>query len=76
MEVQGRVQNGVVVLEDEITLQECTVVIVSYPVPTLDEPPALRRRSSFPLIRTGRPGSLRLTAERIAEILDDDDVSA
>jgi hypothetical protein len=28
------------------------------------------------LVRSDRPGSLRLTAERIAEILEDDDVSA
>jgi hypothetical protein len=76
MEVQGRVQNGVVVLEGGITLPEGTVVTVSYPVPSLDEPPTLRPRISLPLIRTGRPGSLRLTVERIAKILDDDGVSA
>jgi hypothetical protein len=34
-----------------------------------------RQRVSLPLVRTGKPGSLRLTAERIAEILEDDDLA-
>ncbi len=73
------IHNGVVVLDGEPELPEGMVVTVSFP-----EPPHLesrragtrRKRVSLPLIRTGRPGSLRLTAERIAEILEDDDLSA
>jgi len=76
MEIIGRVQNGVVVLEDGPPLPEGMEVIVSFPDPAHLEPPAPRQRVSLPLIRTGRPGSLRLTAERIAELLEDDDLSA
>ncbi len=76
MEIQGRVENGVVVLEGDPQLPEGMVVTVSFPDPPPTEPPAPRQRVSFPLIRTGRPGSLLLTAERIAEILEEDDVSS
>jgi hypothetical protein len=76
MEIRGRVQNGVVVMEGEPQLPEGMGVTVSCPDPPPTEPPARHRRVSFPLIRTGRPGSLLLTAERIAELLEDDDVAA
>ncbi len=76
MEIQGRVHNGVVVLDGEPDLPEGMVVTVSFPDPPPTEPPAPRRRVSFPLIRTDRPGSLGLTAERIAEILEEEDVSS
>ena len=75
MEIQGRVQNGVVILEGKPQLPEGLVLTVSLPDPPPAEPPAPRQRVSFPLIRTGRPGSLRLTAERVAEILEDEDLS-
>jgi hypothetical protein len=76
MEIQGRVHHGVVVLEGEPQLPEGMVVTVSFPVPPPTEPPAPRRRVSFPLVKSGQPGSLQLTAERVAELLDDEDVSA
>ena len=31
------------------------------------------RRVKFPLVRSKRPGSVRLTADRIAELLEEDD---
>jgi hypothetical protein len=76
MEIQGRVHNGVVVLESELPLPEGTMVTVSYPVATPTEPPDPHRRVSLPMVRSDRPGSRRLTAERLAEILEDDAVSA
>jgi hypothetical protein len=76
MEIQGRVHHGVVVLEGEPELPEGMVVTVSFPDPLHLEPPVPRRRVSLPLVPSDRPGSLHLTAERIAEILDDDDASA
>jgi hypothetical protein len=76
MEIQGRVHHGVVVLEGEPELPEGMVVTVSFPDPPHLEPPVPRRRVSLPLVPSDRPGSLHLTAERIAEILDDDDASA
>ena len=76
MEIQGRVHHGVVVLEGEPELPEGMVVTVSFPDPPHLEPPAPRQRVSLPLIGSDRPGSLRLTAERVAEILEDDEFSA
>jgi hypothetical protein len=76
MEIRGRVHNGVVVLEGELPLPEGTLVTVSYPVSPSTELPNSRRRVSLPLVRSDHPGSCRLTAERLAELLEDDDVSA
>ncbi len=76
MEIRGRVQNGVVVLDGEIPLPEGATVTVSYPVALPVGQPNSRRRVLLPLVRSDRPGSRRLTAERVAEILEDDDVSA
>jgi hypothetical protein len=76
MEVQGRIHNGVVVLESALPLPEGTMVTVSY----RGAPPAnsseAHRRVRFPLVRSSRPGSLQLTAERVAELLEDEDVSS
>jgi hypothetical protein len=76
MEIRGVVHNGVVVLEGELRLPEGTLVSVSYPRSSQAVPPDSRRRVQLPLVPSDRPGSLPLTAERIAELLDDDDVSA
>ena len=76
MEIRGRVQNGVVVPEDEIHLPEGATVTVSLPGPLPGGPPVPRKRVVLPLVPSDRPGSLRLTAERVAEILEGDDVSA
>jgi hypothetical protein len=75
MEILGRVQNGVIVLDGEPPLPEGMVVTVSCktdPVRGSNGP----QRIEFPLVHSLRPGSLKLTAERIAEILDEEDVSA
>lgn len=37
---------------------------------------AAARRVKFPLVRSKRPGSIRLTADRIAELLNEDEASA
>jgi hypothetical protein len=76
MEVQGRVYNGVVVLEGGLSLPEGTLVTVSYPAALPTEPPKMRRPVQLPLVRSDRPGSHRLTAERIAELLEEEDVPA
>lgn len=34
---------------------------------------AAARRVEFPLVRSKRPRSIRLTADRVAELLEDDD---
>jgi len=76
MEIQGRLHNGVVVLEGDLPLPEGTMVTVSYPAAPPAESPETHRRVQLPLVRSDRPGSRRLTAERVAELLEDDDVSA
>ena len=74
MVVLGRVQNGVVVLDGDSALPEGAVVQVSY-----GEPPAKKiagcTRVQVPLVKTGRPGSVQLSGERIAEILDEEDAA-
>ena len=74
MEVQGRVHNGIVVLEGELPVPDGTMVTVSYHEAEPAKPPGTRRPVQLPLVRSDRPGSRQLTAERIAEILEDEDV--
>jgi hypothetical protein len=76
MEVQGRIHNGVVILEGGPPWPEGTPVIVLPRGTPPMESPAIPRRVQLPLVRSERPGSRMLTAERLAEILDDEDVSA
>jgi len=72
---QGRVHDGVVVLEGGPVLPEGIAVTVSCDVPPISTPPIERKRVEFPLVRSKHPGSLHLTAERIADILEEEDVS-
>lgn len=74
MVVAGRVQNGVVVLDGDVALPEGARVTVS----CADLPGRTSAESfvRFPLVPSERPGSLPLTSDRIAELLDDEDVSA
>lgn len=76
MEIRRRVHNGVVVLEGELPLPEGAAVAVSFPCSLPAGPPESRGRVTLPLVRSDRPGSRRLTAEQIAEIPEDDDVSS
>jgi hypothetical protein len=76
MQIRGRVHNGVVVLEGRPSLPEGMMVTVLCP----SSPPAGLRRSgqrvSLPLVPSDRPGSRGLSAERVAELLEDGDVFA
>jgi hypothetical protein len=74
MEIPGRVQNGVVVLEGAPALPEGARVTVSY-AGSAAVPAVQKRRIQVPLVRTGQPGSVHLTGARIAEILDQEDAS-
>jgi hypothetical protein len=75
MEVLGHVHNGVIVLDGNSNLPEGAVVTVLYPALPSAPPVFERKRVSFPLIRSAKPGSVSLTNERIAEILDDEDAA-
>jgi hypothetical protein len=73
MEIPGRVQNGVVVLEGRSTLPEGTAVSVVPRVSPVIRVAKRQRRVVLPLVPSENPGSVDLTAERIAEILDEQD---
>lgn len=73
MTIPGRIQNGVVVLEGGVRLPEGTLVSVSL-FESEHEPPRQKKRLVLPLVASRAPGSLELTGERVAEILDEGDV--
>jgi hypothetical protein len=76
MVVHGRVQNGVVVLERGFALPEGAVVMISYDGPPAKQKAAADSRIQVPLVHTGSPGSVQLTGERIAEIMDEEDAAS
>ena len=73
MLIPARVKNGVVVLQGGPALPDGTAVTVSVNVPSPVESPK-QRRVGFPLVRSTHPGSVRLTADRVAELLEEDDL--
>ncbi len=75
MNIRGHVQNGVVILDGLPHLPEGAVVTVLYPIAQTVESGSPRRRIRLPLVRSRQPGTIQLTPERIAELLDDVDVS-
>jgi hypothetical protein len=75
MVVLGRVQNGVVVLEGNSNLPEGAVVTISYAEAPAKKATLGATRIELPLVRTGSPGSVQLTGERIAEIMDEEDAA-
>jgi hypothetical protein len=84
MVIPGKVENGVVVIGGDLSLPEGAEVSVMYPpvrnvageTHTGQAPQAQLRRVQLPLVRSNAPGTRRLTAEDIAELLDQEDVSA
>lgn len=74
MGIHGRVEGGVVILESGATLPEGMVVsVVPRTSPVIRV--AKRQRSvTLPLVRSHEPGSVDLTGERIADILQEQDV--
>jgi hypothetical protein len=76
MEIRGRVHNGGVVLEGEPHLPEGAVVTVSYPNAAVAATVGSGERVQFPLVPSDKPGTLDLTNDRIAELWENDDVSA
>ncbi len=74
MTLQGRVHNGVVVLEGGLRLPEGTAVTGNI-APTV-QPDTSKGRIELPLVRSAKPGSLNLSGDQIAEIQDEDDASS
>jgi hypothetical protein len=75
MTIHGRVKNGVVVLENGPVLPDGTQVTVSYQ-PARPGSQSKGKPVRFPLVHSKKPGSVHLTGERIAEILDEEDASS
>lgn len=76
IEVPGRIENGVVVLEGPNALPEGARVCVSYPASPSVRVTAVGRPVVLPIFPYEGTPDLDLTNDRIAEILDRDDASA
>lgn len=76
MEIFGTVQNGVVVLDGAVSLPEgANVVVICRTTPAI-RVARNQKRVEFPLFPSSGPGTLDLTNEGIAEILDDEEIEA
>jgi hypothetical protein len=75
MVIPGHVQNGVVVLDGELTLPEGAAVVISLLQGSTTMQPVPKNRIQVPLVHTGEPGSVNLTSQRISEILDEEDAA-
>src|SRR5262245_16781875 len=76
MGIPGRVRNGVVVLDQGQTLPEGARVMVARATSRIGRKTTKKKRVKFPLIRSKRPGTLDLSSERIAEILQEEDLAS
>lgn len=81
MEIQGVVQNGVVVLDGSVSLPEGAVVTVSIQSvasPIASPHPVTQivcEPGKLPYVRGGVPGSWNLTNEMIEQILEEEDLA-
>ena len=73
MEISGRVQNGVVVLDGNALLPEGAAVTVRVQTRLIMRVAENQLEVEFPLIRSSAPGSVHLTNEMIGQILDEED---
>jgi hypothetical protein len=73
MIIPGRVHNGMVIPEGGAALPEGAAVSICFPAPTGVAAAPEKKRIQVPLVRTGRPGRVALTGERIAAIMDEED---
>ena len=71
MTIKGRVHDGVIVLPEGVTLPEGTEVIVSCESGGVSDREQ-KKSVEFPLVHSRHPGTLQLTPERVAELLDED----
>lgn len=75
MITHGKVIDGVIVPDGGISLPEGADVTISY-AEMVSPTNGRNRRIQLPVIPSERPGSVSLTAERVAELLDEADVPA
>jgi hypothetical protein len=76
MELLGRVDHGVIVPQGDASLPEGATVRIVYEPERGAPTKKTGRRVTFPLVDSDKPGSLHLTNDMIAEILDEDDLSS
>ena len=76
MKIRGHVANGVVVLDEGPALPEGTAVTVLAPGVRIWHKPGKKKRVTLPLVDSKQPGTLNLTNDRVAEILQEEDVRA
>jgi hypothetical protein len=75
MEIPGRIQNGVVILEGDVCLPEGTTVTVLCDAAPTVERSTEQKRDELPLVQSERPERILLTNERIAEIFEEEDIA-
>ncbi len=73
MRIPGTIRDGKVVIEEQFALPEGTHVFV-----VMADAAGIAKSATveFPLKKASMPGSLKLSNQRIAELLDDEDLSA
>jgi len=69
MTIKGHVRKGVIVLEGGVTIPEGTPVTVSCDVTPEAKRLAGKPGHQFPLVHSKQPGTLRLTGQKVAELL-------
>ena len=80
MEILGHIQNGVVVFDGKPNLPEGTAVTVLIPAlappvaPPFPETEIVREPGKPPYVHGGLPGTWALSNERIAQILEEEDI--
>lgn len=75
MAIHGHVENGVIVLEDGAVLPEGTPVVVARASDS-DLQRRDKTRIEFPLVPSKQAGQINLTAERVADLLSEDDAAS
>ena len=77
MVLHGRIEHGTVILSQDVSLPDGTeVTVVIQPLGETASQAASehKERVRLPLIPSKLPGSRRLTADRVAEILEEDEL--
>jgi len=76
LEIQGFVQNGVVVLDDSMSLPEGAAVVVTYRAPPEIRVATNPKPVVLPIFDSDEPDTIDLTNDRLTEILDQEDASS
>jgi hypothetical protein len=75
MILTGRVENGVVILNDPLALPNGAEVTVIAPTAKPISPSSAQKRVKLPLVPSSQPGSLKLSNDDVAALLEQDEIS-